>query len=321
MAKEISPIALEAVKRFDAIFRSEREINSLTAEARHDVRQQLVRPMVQNLHDWLRADRAQMSKHNPVAKAINYMFDEDGRWEAFTRFLDDGQKRTRCVRLILIYELCHTTDEKISYGCTSVLKSYGLVLKSGSLSVLGEQVFRLFQSFCCHHRGCRECGRKRRTLSGLLFERDGNWGQDIKDRLVAHFGFSALGDCIPERRPKSGDLRGPKFNAAFERLARTQKTRGSKRPHGRGRSPGHCGTGSPQQLCNAPFGSLGGKRLGGCGKGFAHRDPKIAVADFTIQFDQVVPLIRKKLLPRLKKMDELFSRNSRKRHSFTPPRA
>ena len=23
-----------------------------------------------------------MSKHNPVAKAINYMFEDDGRWEA-----------------------------------------------------------------------------------------------------------------------------------------------------------------------------------------------------------------------------------------------
>ena len=32
-----------------------------------------------------------MSKHDPVAKAINYMFEEDGRWDAFTRFLDDGR--------------------------------------------------------------------------------------------------------------------------------------------------------------------------------------------------------------------------------------
>lgn len=91
VAEEISPIALEAVKRFDAIFDAEREINGLTAEARHDVRQRLVRPMVQDLHDWLRSERARMSKHNPVAKAINYMFEEDGRWEAFTRFLDDGR--------------------------------------------------------------------------------------------------------------------------------------------------------------------------------------------------------------------------------------
>ncbi len=91
VAEEISPIALEAVKRFDAIFDIEREINGLTAEARHDARQRLVRPMVSDLHDWLRSERARMSKHNPVAKAINYMFEEDGRWEAFTRFLDDGR--------------------------------------------------------------------------------------------------------------------------------------------------------------------------------------------------------------------------------------
>lgn len=91
VAEEISPIALEAVERFDAIFDIEREINGLTAEARHDARQRLVRPMIEELHDWLRSERARMSKHNPVAKAINYMFEEDGRWEAFTRFLDDGR--------------------------------------------------------------------------------------------------------------------------------------------------------------------------------------------------------------------------------------
>jgi len=32
----------------------------------------------------MRIERARMSKHNPVAKAITYMFEEDGRWEAFT---------------------------------------------------------------------------------------------------------------------------------------------------------------------------------------------------------------------------------------------
>jgi transposase len=91
VVEEISPIALEAVKRFDAIFDAEREITGLTAEARHDARQPLVRPMVSDLHDWLRAERSRMSKHNPVVKAINYMFEEHGRWEAFTRFLDDGR--------------------------------------------------------------------------------------------------------------------------------------------------------------------------------------------------------------------------------------
>lgn len=91
VAEEISPIALEAVKRIDAIFDAEREITGMGAEARQDTRKRLVRPMVDDLHDWMRAERARMSKHNPVAKAINYMFEQDGRWDAFTRFLDDGR--------------------------------------------------------------------------------------------------------------------------------------------------------------------------------------------------------------------------------------
>lgn len=91
VAEDISPIALEAVKHIDAIFDVEREITGLSAAARRDVRQRLVRPMVEGLHDWMRAERARMSKHNPVAKAINYMFEQDGRWDAFTRFLDDGR--------------------------------------------------------------------------------------------------------------------------------------------------------------------------------------------------------------------------------------
>lgn len=91
VVEEISPIALEAVKRFGAIFDIEREITGLTADARHEARLRLVRPMVCDLHDWMRVERARTSKHNPVAKAISYMFEEDGRWDAFTRFLNDGR--------------------------------------------------------------------------------------------------------------------------------------------------------------------------------------------------------------------------------------
>ena len=38
----------------------------------------------------MRTERDTMSKHNPVARAITYMLKKD-RWEAFTRFLDDGR--------------------------------------------------------------------------------------------------------------------------------------------------------------------------------------------------------------------------------------
>ena len=76
-AHEISPVALEAVKRIDALFDIERGINGLPAEARLEARQRLSRPLVEDLHDWLLAERARMSKHDPVAKAINYMFEKE----------------------------------------------------------------------------------------------------------------------------------------------------------------------------------------------------------------------------------------------------
>lgn len=36
----------------------------------------------------MREERARLSRHNPVAKAIDYMLT---RWPAFARFLDDGK--------------------------------------------------------------------------------------------------------------------------------------------------------------------------------------------------------------------------------------
>lgn len=90
-AHQISPVALEAVKRIDAIFDIEREINGLDADARLAARQNLSRPLVNGLHDWLQEERAKLSRHNKVAKAINYMFEKRGRWQAFTAFLEDGR--------------------------------------------------------------------------------------------------------------------------------------------------------------------------------------------------------------------------------------
>ena len=90
-AHDISPVALEAVKRIDAIFDIEREINGTGADTRHAVRQERSRPLVEELHTWLLDERARMSKHNSVAKAIDYLIPPKGdRWDAFTAFLDDG---------------------------------------------------------------------------------------------------------------------------------------------------------------------------------------------------------------------------------------
>ena len=89
-AHEISPVALEAVTRIDALFDIERSINGLPAGERLAARQALARPRVTGLHDWLATERGRMSRHAPVAKAIDYLLRED-RWAAFTRFLDDGR--------------------------------------------------------------------------------------------------------------------------------------------------------------------------------------------------------------------------------------
>lgn len=89
-AHDISPVALEAVARIDAIFDIERQINGLDATSRLEVRQRLSRPLVDELHHWMQTERDTMSRHNPVGKAIDYMFRKD-RWDAFTRFLEDGR--------------------------------------------------------------------------------------------------------------------------------------------------------------------------------------------------------------------------------------
>jgi transposase len=87
-AAPISPIAFEAVRRIDALFNIEREINGLSAAGRLAVRQERSAPLVAALEGWMRAERAKLSRHNAVAKAIDYMLT---RWQAFTRFLGDGR--------------------------------------------------------------------------------------------------------------------------------------------------------------------------------------------------------------------------------------
>jgi hypothetical protein len=64
-AAAISPIALEAVKRIDALFEIERGINGLSTEERHRARVEQSAPLIADL--------------------------EHKRWDAFARFLGDGR--------------------------------------------------------------------------------------------------------------------------------------------------------------------------------------------------------------------------------------
>jgi transposase len=84
----ISPLALEAVRRIDALFDIERRVNGHSAEQRRQVRQESSAPLVADLERWLRAERPKLSRGNDLAKAMDYLL---RRWPAFTRFLDDGR--------------------------------------------------------------------------------------------------------------------------------------------------------------------------------------------------------------------------------------
>ncbi|RNJ42594.1 IS66 family transposase [Mesorhizobium erdmanii] len=87
-AAPISPIAFEAVKRIDALFDIERDINGLAADERLERRQQESRLLVTELGAWLRTERARLSRSSPVAEPIDYMLK---RWDGFTSFLSDGR--------------------------------------------------------------------------------------------------------------------------------------------------------------------------------------------------------------------------------------
>jgi transposase len=87
-ASVISPLALEAVRRIDALFEIERAINGQSTKQRRAVRQELSAPLVADLEGWLREERPKLSRHAETAKAIDYLLK---RWPAFTRFLDDGR--------------------------------------------------------------------------------------------------------------------------------------------------------------------------------------------------------------------------------------
>jgi transposase len=84
----ISPLALEMVRRIDALFEVERSINGKSAEERLAVRQRLGAPLVADLEKWMREQRAKLSRGNDIAKAMDYMLK---RWPSFTRFLNDGR--------------------------------------------------------------------------------------------------------------------------------------------------------------------------------------------------------------------------------------
>ena len=76
------------MRRIDIIFDLERPLIGLPEDKRLELRKEFVKPRVEELENWMRTERAKLSRHNPVAKAMDYMLN---RWAAFTRFLENGK--------------------------------------------------------------------------------------------------------------------------------------------------------------------------------------------------------------------------------------
>ena len=107
----VAPLAMEAVKRIDAIFAIEREINGAPAAERLFARRQRTVLLVDDLEAWMRTERARLSRHAEVAKAMDYMLK---RWAAFARFLDDG-------RICLSNNAAERALRGIALGCKAWL--------------------------------------------------------------------------------------------------------------------------------------------------------------------------------------------------------
>ncbi len=82
-----SAVATEALQRVAHIYRVERELAMLPAQARLDGRQSITKSLWGQLHDWLKLERARVPDGSATAKALSYSLNA---WAALTHHLVDG---------------------------------------------------------------------------------------------------------------------------------------------------------------------------------------------------------------------------------------
>ena len=79
-----SPIASEALSRIGQMYGIESEIRGRSPDERLQIRQARTRPLLDQMHRWLQATSAKLSRKSAVAVAIHYAL---SRWAALLRFL------------------------------------------------------------------------------------------------------------------------------------------------------------------------------------------------------------------------------------------
>ncbi len=83
-----SPIAEEALRRIQALYQIEADIMGRSAAEREAERQARSKPLLEDLKTWMEAQRRRASGKTALGKALQYAL---GRWEALTRYTDDGR--------------------------------------------------------------------------------------------------------------------------------------------------------------------------------------------------------------------------------------
>ena len=82
-----SPVAAQAIERIARIYRVEGQAREMTLEARLAHRQQYAQPLWDEMHAWMRLERARVPDGGGIAAALDYSLK---RWRALGRFLGDG---------------------------------------------------------------------------------------------------------------------------------------------------------------------------------------------------------------------------------------
>jgi hypothetical protein len=83
--KERSALALNM---FQEIYEQERQMKYLTSQQRHALRQQIITPKLDALHEWMLREYKKVIPESPIGKAFAYSLK---RWKELTVFTTDGR--------------------------------------------------------------------------------------------------------------------------------------------------------------------------------------------------------------------------------------
>lgn len=87
-AAKKSQIAEFALQQFARVYDIEREVRDLDSTQRRNIRQRQTKPVLDTLRQWMLLQRQKVPEGSATAKALDYSL---RRWEALTRFVEDGQ--------------------------------------------------------------------------------------------------------------------------------------------------------------------------------------------------------------------------------------